>query len=130
MLSARFVCLTYTGTDSSNCECRQSCSPGPSCKRNRHEQVADDEVDEEAKVISRRERNRSALHDCMTVTWCCKLRSASLSPLCVQDQLLSSGSLPAELDVSFRNLTSFEFECLPHQLSSVCVASLPHQLFR
>ncbi|KAL0052483.1 hypothetical protein WJX82_002895 [Trebouxia sp. C0006] len=35
---------------------RQSCSPGPSCKRNRHEQVADDE----AKVISRRERNREA----------------------------------------------------------------------
>ncbi len=74
--------LMYAEIESSICEFRQSCSPGPSCKRNRHEQVADDDVDEEAKLTSRRARNRSALHDCMTVTLCCKLWSAMLSTLC------------------------------------------------
>ncbi|DBA76887.1 TPA: hypothetical protein ACH3X1_009488 [Trebouxia sp. C0004] len=45
---------------SMSADSRQSCSPGPGCKHNRHEQVADDDMDEEAKVTSRRARNREA----------------------------------------------------------------------
>ncbi|KAL0025350.1 hypothetical protein WJX79_010387 [Trebouxia sp. C0005] len=44
---------------SMSADSRQSCSPGPSWKRDRHEQLADD-LDEEAKVTSRRARNREA----------------------------------------------------------------------